>query len=211
LRYEESVFLNCPFDPEYAPLFRALVFTVMACGFDPRAALEVDDGSEVRIDKIVRIVRESRYAIHDLSRTELDAGSALPRFNMPLELGLFLGAKLFGSGRQRQKACVILDRDRYRYQTFCSDIAGQDIRAHRQDAADLIRCVRDAFRTWQPDAAIPGGREIHRRYREFIRVLPSLSRRFHVQPTELTFHDLKWLILFWLREDDSPLGLLRRN
>lgn len=198
--YDDSVFLNCPFDADYAHLFHALVFTVLQCGYFPRAALEVDDGSEVRIAKIVRIVRESRYAVHDLSRTELDRGSSLPRFNMPLELGLFLGAKYFGTGRQREKACVIFDRDRYRYQTFCSDIAGQDIRAHKQDVADLIRCMRDTLRTWRPQAWIPGGDEIYRRYKQFMRALPRLSRDLRIAPEELTFHDLTWAIGVWLKQ-----------
>ena len=203
--YEESVFLNCPFDPEYAPLFRALVFTVLLCGFHPRAALEIDDGSEVRIEKIVRIVRESKYAVHDLSRTELDAALSLPRFNMPLELGLFLGAKYFGTGRQREKACIILDRDRYRYQAFCSDIAGQDIRAHRQDEADLIGCVRDSLRTWRPHATLPGGSEIHRRYQRFVRALPGLTRDLKLRPAEVTFHDLTWVIRDWITRVSGTL------
>lgn len=42
---------------------------------------------------------------------------------MPLELGLFLGAKRYGTGKQRTKLCLILDRERYRYQKYCSDIA----------------------------------------------------------------------------------------
>ncbi len=50
---------------------------------------------------------------------------SLPRFNMPLELGIFLGAKRFGSQKQKQKNGLILDREKYRYQSFCSDIAGQ--------------------------------------------------------------------------------------
>jgi hypothetical protein len=58
------------------------------CGFRPRCALELDDSAEVRIDKILRKIAECRFGVHDLSRTELDAASALPRFNMPLELGL---------------------------------------------------------------------------------------------------------------------------
>lgn len=203
MAYEDDVFINCPFDDGYAELFRALVFAVADCGFHPRAALEVDDGSEVRLEKIVRIVTESKYAIHDLSRTEPDPSSALPRFNMPLELGLFLGAKYFGAGQQREKACVIFDRDRYRYQRFCSDIAGQDIRAHKQEPADLIRSVRDALRTWRPDAAIPGGTEIHRRYKLFLRALPRLSRILRVRPAEATFVDLRLLIRAWLAEADA--------
>ena len=73
-----------------------MVFTVHDCGFIARCALEEEDASQVRIDKIYNIIAECRYGIHDISRTELDENSGLPRFNMPLELGIFLGAKKFG-------------------------------------------------------------------------------------------------------------------
>ncbi len=129
-RYGENVFINCPFDDQYGSLLSALVFSVHDCGFVARSALELDDSSEVRIDKIFRIIADCRFGVHDLSRTELDADSGLPRFNMPFELGLFLAAKKFGTGRQKQKRCLVLDHDRYRYQKFCSDISGQDISSH---------------------------------------------------------------------------------
>lgn len=58
--------------------------------------METEDSGEERIRKIKRIIRECRYGIHDISRVELDAVHQLPRFNMPLELGLFLGAQEYG-------------------------------------------------------------------------------------------------------------------
>ena len=94
--YNDNVFINCPFDPNYKQLFDAMVFAIHDCGFIPRCALEEDDASEVRIDKIYNIIADCRYGIHDISRTQLDAASGFPRFNMPLELGIFLGAKKFG-------------------------------------------------------------------------------------------------------------------
>ncbi len=94
--YENSVFINCPFDPAYRPLLEAAAFATYECGFFPRASLEVDDSSQVRIEKITTIIRECRLAIHDISRTELDAATQLPRFNMPLELGIFLGRSRSG-------------------------------------------------------------------------------------------------------------------
>ncbi len=126
-RYSESVFLNVPFDAKYQPLFDALVFAVFDCGFVPRVALEDDDSTQVRIDKIYKLIAGSKYGIHDISRTGLDGTSRLPRFNMPLELGIFLGAKAYGTGRHRAKRGLILDRQPFRYQRFCSDISGQDI------------------------------------------------------------------------------------
>ncbi|HEX6746093.1 MAG TPA: hypothetical protein VF092_02175 [Longimicrobium sp.] len=196
--YNASVFINCPFDGDYQPLFRALVFAVQYCGFVPRSALELDDGSEVRFGKLVRVIGESRYGIHDLSRTELDARSGLPRFNMPLELGLFLGAKYYGGGRHRAKACLIFDRERYRYQQFCSDIAGQDIRAHNGGEAELIRAVRDALATWRPGLPMPSGGIVHERYLRFVARLPRLASKTDLRVEELTFNDLTRLVKEWL-------------
>jgi hypothetical protein len=70
-QYAKSVFINCPFDGEYLPIFRAIVFTVSVCGCVPRCSLEHDDGSQVRLEKIYRLIGSSAFGIHDISRTEL--------------------------------------------------------------------------------------------------------------------------------------------
>src|SRR5262249_48867536 len=120
--YDKSVFINCPFDRGYKPLFEAIVFTVFDCGFRPRCALETEDSGQVRMEKIFDLIANSRLAINDLCRVDLDSTTNLPRFNMPLELGIFLGAQRYGQGRQKKKCCLILDRERYRYRAFISDI-----------------------------------------------------------------------------------------
>src|SRR5438874_3253316 len=103
--YDRNVFVNCPFDDDYRRLFEAVVFAVYDCGYTPRCALEIEDASEVRIDKITKIIGDCRFGIHDISRTEPDAATSLPRFNMPFELGLFFGAKRFGRAEHRLKSC----------------------------------------------------------------------------------------------------------
>lgn len=199
--YDNSVFINCPFDPAYRPLFEAVVFAVYDCGFYPRSALEVDDSSEVRIQKVIRLVSECRLAVHDISRTQLDRESRLPRFNMPLELGIFIGAKAFGGEEQKRKAAIVLDTDRYRYRKYISDIAGQDIRAHRRKPADAIQQVRGFLTAHCTDGAIlPGGEKIAARYAEFRRVLGPSGVKLHVQPHELTFRDLTTLMVGWLKK-----------
>src|SRR5262249_29633577 len=136
-----SVFINCPFDEPYQPLFEAIIFCVSACGFVPRCTLELTDAAEVRIENIYRLIAQCNHSIHDISRTEVeDQPYRLPRFNMPLELGIFLGAKRFG-GRSSQKRCLIMDRAPYRYQRFISDIVGQDIWAHNRNPTMAIRHV----------------------------------------------------------------------
>jgi hypothetical protein len=42
---------------------------------------EVDDASEVRIEKIARIIAACRFGIHEICRTEPDPETNLPRFN----------------------------------------------------------------------------------------------------------------------------------
>jgi hypothetical protein len=120
--YEDRVFVNCPFDEEYEELFDAIVFAVHDSGFVARCALEASDSGEARIDKILAIIAKCKFGIHGISRTELSKNTKLPRFNMPLVLGLFLGAKTFGRRGPRAKVCLILDRQKYRYQKFCSEI-----------------------------------------------------------------------------------------
>jgi hypothetical protein len=201
-RYDRSVFLNCPFDDDYAALFDAIVFTVHDCGFQARCALEVDDSARVRIDRIFDIVQDCRYGIHDISRTELDEEHELPRFNMPFELGVFLGARRFGRGRQREKVALILDRDRFRYQKYLSDVAGQDIKAHDGDVRKAVRVVRDWLRGTGTieGLRIPSGSRIFQRYEAFLIDLPALCDELDLDPGELIYNDYTTLVANWLRE-----------
>ena len=193
-----GVFLNVPFDAAYRPLFEALVFCVVDCGYEPRCALETSDGSHVRVEKIARIIAACAFGVHDISRTELDKRSRLPRFNMPFELGLFLGAKRFGDPRQKRKSTLILDWERYRYQKYLSDIAGQDIKAHGHKPTNLIGAVRDWLRDADSHRQLPASTVIVGRYRKFRRDLPELCRNLRLDPNELTYNDYKWVIGRWL-------------
>ena len=197
--YNDNVFLNCPFDPDYKQLFDAMVFAIHDCGFIPRCALEEEDASQVRIDKIYNIITDCRYGIHDISRTELDEVSGLPRFNMPLELGVFLGAKKFGIDKQKRKNCLILDKAQYRYQEFISDIAGQDIQAHNNNPEGIITVVRNWIRTASKRQTIPSGSIIWGRYQEFMEDLPQLAQEHQLKVDELIFNDYTLVITRWLR------------
>jgi hypothetical protein len=199
-QYENAVFVNCPFDDAYRDLFEALVFAIHDCGYVAHCALELEDGSEVRIEKIARIIGECRLGIHDISRTEPDATTDLPRFNMPLELGMFLGAKRYGRAEQKRKTCLILDVERYRYQKFISDIAGQDISAHGGDTNHAIRIVRDWLSNVAPALQqLPGGRAIASRYKRFRIALITSCEQLDMRPNELTFNDYVIYVEQWLR------------
>jgi hypothetical protein len=196
--YEESVFLNVPFDKKYGRLFDALTFAIHDCGFVARSALEVDDSGQARVAKILDIIEQSMFGVHDISRAGIDRNTGFARFNMPLELGFFLGAKRYGSALDRQKCCLVLDRDRYRYRNFCSDIAGQDIRAHNDEPRQAIRAVRDWLSTQRPTILMPGGKAIFERYERFRSQLRVQAAAVHLDASELTFGDYTRLVKGWL-------------
>ena len=189
--YATNVFINCPFDVEFAPLFHAIVFAVIQCGYTVRCALEADDTGATRIDRIYRLIEECRFGVHDISRIEHDTVNNLPRFNMPFELGLFLGARRFGARPQRDKHCLVLEAERYRYQKYLSDIAGQDIRQHDNEPAKAVGAVRDWLAALRPKSAkpLPGATAIMRHYIEFQANLPAMLRAADLEPAELGFFD----------------------
>lgn len=197
--YMWNVFINCPFDQDYEPIFHAIIFAVFDCGYIPKSALASQDCSDVRIQKIVNIIKNCQYAIHDISRTDLSPSKGLPRFNMPLELGLFLGAKYYGNKLQKTKSCLILDKDQYRYQIFISDIAGQDIRAHNNETERAISNVRDWLSSHNTKVRSPDGKEINRRYQLFRKDLPEICKEVKQSSDKLTFNDYSNAVSEWLK------------
>lgn len=199
----DDVFINCPFDTDYAPIFQSLIFCLYACEFRPRSARELDDGGQMRMDKLYCLIEECRYGIHDLSRTELDAKFGLPRFNMPLELGLFLGARRFGDRRQKLKRTLILDVGPHRYQRFISDLAGMDIHAHRGRPERAIVESRD----WLANVSrrkLPSGPRIVRLHRRFLADLPAIARELEFDADSIPYVDFELIVVNWLQQ--APVG-----
>ena len=195
----KDVFVNCPFDDTYKPIFDAIVFAVYDLGFEARCALEIDDASEVRLDKIMRIIEQCAYSVHDISFVRLSSRTNLPRFNMPLELGLDLGCKRFGGKAQNQKACLILDSRPYRYRASISDISGQDIHCHGGRPERAIMEVRNWLANASKTKGLPGGAEIAARYLRFNRDLPKICKNLKRRPKDLTFADFSEMVEIWLK------------
>jgi hypothetical protein len=202
-----DVFINCPFDSEFEPGFRALVFAVAACGFRVRCAKEMDDATETRIDKLYRIIEQSRFGIHDLSRTELDQTNRLPRFNMPLELGLFLGAKRFGDDEQRKKRAIVMDTEQYRFGKFISDLAGMDITPHGGDARTMVECARNWLVTVSQRRRIPPTAQLMDSYDRFMAGLAMIARGAGLNPAALAYPDFERLVLAWMKEERAAGSL----
>jgi hypothetical protein len=129
-----------------------MLFTLVRCGFVPRIATERANSGEARYAKIVELQKACKFSIHDLSRMDRGGKKKLARYNMPFELGLDLGLRESGVAPWREKCCLVLEKESYRYQKALSDIAGHDIKAHADEPEKLVRQVRD----WLVENGRPG-------------------------------------------------------
>ena len=204
--YVNSVFINCPFDEEYNEFFIAIVFAVYACGFYPRSAKEENNGLDTRIDKILRIIKGSKYGIHDISRTTLDAENNLPRFNMPFELGLFFAAKKFGNRTQKLKSALVFEENSFSYQKYISDLNGIDIKAHKSDVQLLIKSIRQWLRQDSDRLTIPGENHLLKNYTGFAQQLPYMLDEGGITFDFLSFSDLCNLIEEWLNGETGRVA-----
>ncbi len=195
----KSVFINCPFDDGFVPILRAMVFTILAAGYHPRCALDSTDGADIRVGKIAQMIGECDWGIHDLSRVEVEDGG-LPRFNMPMELGLHLGARILGEKRHRRKRALILDAERHRYDRALSDISGQDIESHQNSPDEAIRCVRNWLSEHRPRNAepLPGAAALQADYRRFQAEIGPLLAPRRLDPDHLTHSDFLFAVSDWL-------------
>ena len=138
---ERSVFLNIPYDAGFQKLYLAYIAGISAFGLVPRATLEIPT-SERRLDRIIDLIDECAYSIHDLSRVQLDRRAPrTPRFNMLFELGLAV-ARNKSRGRQRWYVCESLRR---RVNKSLSDLDGTEVHIHEGRLLGLFAVLGDIF------------------------------------------------------------------
>jgi hypothetical protein len=164
--FELNVFVNCPFDDDYRQMLITAVFTVKFLGYKPRLSIERADSAESRIEKIVGLINESKFGIHDLSRIVSTGSEEHFRMNMPFELGIDYGCQKLKGGIWASKQILILEKERYRYQKALSDLSGSDIKSHDDDPIKLIKAVRDWFVTVE-SLRVDGTKRIWNSFNDF--------------------------------------------
>ena len=164
--FESCVFINCPLDQDYEPILQAILFCVVYLDYSPRLSTERKDSGENRLEKIRELIENSKYSIHDLSRSLATKKGEYFRLNMPFELGIDYGCRqYFGDGRENKKL-LILEEKRYLYQATISDISGCDIEAHGGDFEKAVRKVRN-WLVSEAGAAAVGASKILGAYADF--------------------------------------------
>lgn len=142
MSFETNVFINCPFDSDFKKILHPMLFTIIYHGLKPRIATESIDSGVQRISKIIELIKDSKWSIHDLSRVKATTAGEIFRLNMPYELGIDVGCRRFGSGKLASKQYLVTASEHYEYQKALSDIAGTDIAVHGDDSLQAVRVVR---------------------------------------------------------------------
>ena len=142
--FEKNIFVNCPFDEDFKVLLRPLIFTIVYCGFIPRIASERLDSGENRIDKIKELIEASIYSIHDLSMVKAKKKGDYYRMNMPFEIGLDLGCRLYHNDLiYRKKRSLLLESEKYAYQKAISDLSNSDVKCHKGEPEEILFQIRN--------------------------------------------------------------------
>jgi hypothetical protein len=87
--------------------------------------------------------------------------------NMPFELGIEYGCRLFGADRLGEKRCLILEKDQYDFKRAMSDLAGIDIKSHGNQPVRIVRAVRNWFYETVGVRKIEGASAIWYRFTDF--------------------------------------------
>jgi len=137
-----TVFLNIPYDEKFRRLYLAYITGLIHLDLRPRATIEIPGGRN-RLDKIIELIRNCRYSIHDLSKVQLDrTPPATPRFNMPFELGLAVAsAKLDSSPHD----WFVFESVHRRLSKSLSDLSGSDPNIHHGTVEGVMRELGNAF------------------------------------------------------------------
>jgi hypothetical protein len=138
-----GVFLNIPYDEEFSSLYIAYIVGLFQLDLVPHLASEIPGGKR-RLDRIFELIRSCRFSIHDLSRVEVSVTpTGLPRFNMPLELGMTI---TWANVHPKSHTWSVWESEPYRLQRSASDLNGTDPYIHSGTAEGVLSELRNAFR-----------------------------------------------------------------
>ncbi|WP_179016876.1 hypothetical protein [Winogradskyella forsetii] len=83
---------------------------------------------------------------------------------MPFELGIDVGCKTY---LRKNKKYMILEKEPYRFKEVMSDISGQDIFSHNNEPYELVKVIRNWYKTIFPRRDTNSSKVIWDAYNEF--------------------------------------------
>ncbi len=121
-----------------------------------------------RLDFILKLARDCRLGVHDLSRERASRAGDYARFNLPFELGLQWALK------ERDKRILVFERKKYDLQRAFSDFNALDPRAHSNRKANVLREVREFLNGDPLSRDVPGPERLKDLKAEFATVLQAV-------------------------------------
>jgi hypothetical protein len=195
-----NIFINCPLDAKYTPLFRSMIFTLMYLGLEPRISIEDTECSQNRLDKIFDLMKQSDISIHDLSRIKSSGSDEYYRLNMPFELGIDYGLRL-AFADSLSKKFIVLEDEKYSYHKGLSDYSGFDVLTHSGNPARMVKVLRDWFVNNGIVESAKGGTAIWYEYNDCWAYIYDrlLEKGYSEEETdEIPYNEYKAFVAEWL-------------
>lgn len=123
---------------------------------------------------------------------------------MPFELGIDLGAQMFGAQLMREKRFLVLDAEPYRLKKAISDINGWDPKIHDNDAEKALTIVRN-WLIQEAGASLPGGKVLYGQFLQFEEW--KYDRTDHTREDIDSFEDFELIAAMkdWVRIQQGPV------
>ena len=135
-RLEPSVFINVPYDAEYAPLMDAVIFTSVCCGFLPRSPLETGSAGIARLNNLI-LEPWLRPSIPSMIfRGATEAGTSTSpdstcRSSLGWQSRVLASTPVRTSGSPCGRG--------HNHANYASDLLGFDLKAHDGTAESIVR------------------------------------------------------------------------
>ncbi len=127
---------------------------------------------------------------------------------MPLELGVFVGCRHFGTAYDYKKEYLVLDSVPHRYKEHITDLGGEDPSIHFNTPQEAIRCVRDWLVHRAPvyeRSTIPSASILFERMVNFMQEAPSICKSRGWVFEELLFPEYTELVTNWIIEERKKM------
>ena len=148
-------------------MLEAMIFCVVRAGMTARLASESLEAGQSRLEKIISLIENCKYSIHDLSRAVSKKKGEAFRMNMPFELGLDMGRRRAPDNLRSDKKFVVFEHVPYELKRCLSDLNGVDVQFHRSNVDQVLKKVKDFLRV-EAGRPLPGAAALEQEYYTFL-------------------------------------------
>ena len=167
-------------------MLRALLFVARFYGLEIKIASSETDSKSSRLERIIELMKSSKYSIHDLSKLRSEKKKEYYRMNMPFELGLD-----YGIGG-KEKVFLVFEDEAYKLKIALSDINGWDVRPHNNKPEQLIMEFRRwivANKDFPEDMTEHSSSDIWYIYNDFYGQFSDFMMSHHMKEEEVSVHE----------------------